>query len=91
MPAGKYEVRSAGSQHSLRIVETGTGKSFYVTSALAKVSAKTMLNFKRYGDRFILTSVSNNGGDIKVPMSAGAAELAMSTPPTATLAVTLSE
>ena len=91
MPAGKYEVRNAGPLYSLRIVETGTGKSFYVTNASAKVGAKTMLNFKRYGDRFILASVTNNGADIKVPMSRSAAEIAMSTVPTATLAVTLSE
>ena len=90
MPAGKYEVRDAGTRHALRIVEASTGRTFFVIGGSANW-AKTMLNFNRYGDAYVLTSVTNNGVLLTVPVSRRTSEVAMSEPATETISVKIAE
>lgn len=91
MPAGKYVVRDAGARHALRIADEATGHSFYVIGAAAESRAKTMLNFSRYGDKFVLTSVTNNGIEVAVPTSRRTAEVAQTEPATEKISITVAE
>ena len=86
MPAGKYVVRDAGPRHALCISEAASGRSFYVVGTPASAAARTLLNFNRYGDAYVLTSVSNNGTVFNVPKSGRAMEAA-----TQTIAVAVTE
>ena len=79
MPAGKYVVRDAGPSHALRISEEKTGHGFFVVGPTAKGTAKTMLNFNRYGDAYVLTSVTNNGAVLNLPNSRRTTESATET------------
>ncbi len=85
MPAGKYLVHDAGTRHALRISEAKTGHSFFVVGTTANSAAKTILNFNRYGDAYVLTSVTNNGAVLTVPNSRRTIETATET---VTVAVT---
>lgn len=91
MPAGKYEVREAGPRQSLRIVEIYSCRSFYVVGATTRSTAKTLLNFNRYGDTFVLTSITTNGTVLTVSRSRKAQEIALATGPTQTFAIALGE
>ncbi len=91
MPAGKYEVREGGTRHALLIAEVATGRSFFVIGASAKSWAKTMLNFNRYGDKYVLTSVTNDGALYSVPTSRRTAEVAQSEPATENISIAIAE
>ena len=82
---------TAGPRHALRIADEATGRRFYVIGASAESRAETMLNFSRYGDIFVLTSVSNNGSLIAVPTSRRTSEVAQSEPPTENISITIAE